>query len=633
MRGRLLAWTVFAALATLAPGAPAAAAGDPILRLGQVQAGMQCTGYSVFRGTAVQPFDVEVLDVVGQNLSGGTATRLLVRVSGPAIDPTGVGPGFSGSPIYCPGPDGVPANIGAISETIGDYGGKTVFATPIEQILAVPVDAPKPVSSAEVARRASHSAAAGAVRATSAVAARATSGAVPGTGGAAPVAVLAANARARTAEDRRDRALLARARPLAGPVTIGGLGSPVFKALAKAAARRGTTLLQAPPTPVAAPAAQPFVPGSAVGVGMSSGDLAIGAVGTVAYVDGADTWAFGHSFDGAGARSLLLQDAYVATIVNNPVQSSDGGGTYKLAGPVNDVGTLSDDGFNAVAGRVGGLPAITPVHVATRDEDRGLDDMLNARVPDEADVGNPTGISNLSFVAPLAVTQAATNALGASPLRVAGEGCFRAVLREHKAPLRFCNRYVSDGTVSSFDGTVSNAVAIGAGTDLSAALGLLDTFKGADLHVQEVTARLSMTRAQRQAYLRSVTLPKRIRQGQTVRGRFKVKVVRGATRSIGFRWRVPRSLKSGRQRLTFLGSDPDASEDLFSTLTITLDDGGGPSDTEGPRTVNQLARAFRAFQRYDGIVLKRTGTRVFRDDIYRIGGVARTTAVVRHASK
>ena len=34
-------------------------------------------------------------------------------------------------------------NAGAISEAIGEYGGKTVLATPIEEILANPPDAPR----------------------------------------------------------------------------------------------------------------------------------------------------------------------------------------------------------------------------------------------------------------------------------------------------------------------------------------------------------------------------------------------------------------------------------------------------------------------------------------------------------
>src|SRR4051795_11973122 len=140
MRGRTLLATV---LAALVPAAPAAGAGDPVMPLSEVHPGLQCTGYTVFRGTAVEPFPVEVLDVVGQATSGETAARILVRASGPKVDATGVAAGFSGSPIYCPRPDGTMANAGAISETIGDFTGNVVFATPIEQILGTPVDAPR----------------------------------------------------------------------------------------------------------------------------------------------------------------------------------------------------------------------------------------------------------------------------------------------------------------------------------------------------------------------------------------------------------------------------------------------------------------------------------------------------------
>src|SRR3712207_7865129 len=54
----------------------------------------------------------------------------------------------------------------------------------------------------------------------------------------------------------------------------------------------------------------------------------------------------------SGARRLLLQDAYVAAIINNPLQVDDIA-TYKLAGPVHDRGTITSDGFNAVAGTTG----------------------------------------------------------------------------------------------------------------------------------------------------------------------------------------------------------------------------------------------------------------------------------------
>src|SRR4029079_3312959 len=120
----------------IAPGT--ALAGDPIMPLSQLRTGMQCTGYSVIRGTEISSVDVENGDALSGDASGNDGPRILVRVSGPAIDRTGVGPGFSGSPIYCDG-----KNAGAISEAIGEYGGKTVLATPIEEILSNPPDAPR----------------------------------------------------------------------------------------------------------------------------------------------------------------------------------------------------------------------------------------------------------------------------------------------------------------------------------------------------------------------------------------------------------------------------------------------------------------------------------------------------------
>src|SRR4051812_33598405 len=131
-----------AVAALLVPAAPAFA-GDPIMPLSDVHAGMHCTGYSVIHGTDISSFDVDVLDVAdGDAVS--VPPRILVQVSGPAVDATGLGPGFSGSPIYCRDAAGVSRNVGAISESIGEYGGKTALATPIESILPTPLGPPRP---------------------------------------------------------------------------------------------------------------------------------------------------------------------------------------------------------------------------------------------------------------------------------------------------------------------------------------------------------------------------------------------------------------------------------------------------------------------------------------------------------
>ncbi len=567
MRARLIGMGVGLAWALPAGGAMAAA---PIMPLSEVQNGMRCTAYSVFKGQAIEPFDVEILDVVGQASNGQAAPRLLVRVSGDRVADTGVGPGFSGSPILCPRSDGTLANAGAISETIGEYGGFTVLATPIEQILATPADAPQAASRREVSPR--------------------------------------------------DRWILRHAKPISTPITVGGADRSVMRGLQARAAERGVAVLAAPAVPADSSPILPFEPGSAVAVGLSSGDLSISGIGTVAYVDGDTVWSYGHQFDGIGGRDLLLQDAYVAAIVNNPVQV-EGYSTYKLSGPIHDRGTLTDDGFNAVVGRTGPLPPQTKVRVYASDDDRGIESETQVNVADESDVGNPAGVSALGYVGPLAILSGATDVMGAGPQRVAGQMCMQVTLRERKAPLRFCNRYVNDG-VTNGETIGTNPLAQSAGLDASIALAPFDLFKGKPVHITEATARISQTRAQRQAYLRRVILPRRVRRGADVRARLVVQIVRGNRKVIRARVHVPLKLTSGKHRLQFRGVDPDSGGfGAFDEIIIDLSGGESYYDSEGPRTVGALVRAFRSMRRWDGVRIKGAG-RFYRDPTYRIGGRA-----------
>ncbi|MEA2123796.1 MAG: hypothetical protein QOI80_578 [Solirubrobacteraceae bacterium] len=576
MRARTIG--VVAGLALLACAGDAQAAA-PIMPLSEVQAGMKCTGFSVFHGQTIETFDVDIVDIVGQAANYNQAPRLLVRVSGDRVKDTGVGPGFSGSPILCPASDGTLENAGAISETVGEYGGFTVLATPIEQILATPVDAPTAPGERRAALR---------------------------------------------RMSPRDRSILRRARPLSAPISVGGLNPGLMKGLQAAARKKHITLLAAPSVPAHASPVLPFEPGSAFAVGLSSGDLSLAAIGTVAYTDAENVWGFGHSFDGLGARDLILQDAYVAAIINNPVQV-EGYSTYKLSGALHDRGTLTDDGFNAVAGRTGALPPLIGVTVTSRDDDRGVAGTLHVNIADETDVGNPAGISPLSWVAPLAISQGPTDILGAAPQQLAGRMCMQITLRGRPKPVRFCNRYISDG-VSSGESVGANPVALSAGLDASVALSWFDLYKGTGVHITSADATISETRAQRQAYLRSVKLPKRVRAGALVPATIVVKVVRGERKTFHFLWPVPRKFKPGKHKVRLRGSDPDSGYGFFDDIIIDLSGDDSYFDTEGPRSVKQLIKAFKATHHWDGIRLK-SGQRVYRNGKYRIGG--RATATVR----
>jgi hypothetical protein len=597
-----------AVAALLVPAAPAFA-GDPIMPLSDVRAGMQCTGYSVIRGTDISSFDVHVVDVAdGYGLP--VAPGILVTVSGPAVDATGLGPGFSGSPIYCPDAAGVMRNIGAISESVGAYGGKEALATPIESILATPVDAPPkpPGPSGVKATRAK-------ARADGAHATRASA----------------------SAAERARWARIARAaRPLVTPVTVSGLSGPVGRALTAAAAKQGTTVLATPAGPLGTFPPQTLRPGSAVGVGYSSGDIEYGAIGTVSYVDGDKVWAFGHPLEGVGGRALLLQDAYVYDVIDNPI---GGGGleTYKLSSLGHTLGTLSDDDVNGVAGRTGVLPHTVPVHVAARDLDAKRDVTVDMNVADEAKVDLPSGGSWTSALTPLAIVQAATDVFASTPSRVSGDVCTDIRVAELSKPMRFCNRYVSSSATLSDDGSLGNAVTTGAAGDVGTALGDIDAYTGKPPTVTGVSVDMRLRRTAEQAFIRHVSLPRRVRPGQDVRVKLALQQVRGDRFTRTYRVHIPRRAPAGLTELEFVGQDVDQGDS--GLISIILSDSGEstPGGDPGPRTVHALAKEISRIHRYDGVSLRLGHERVvhaFRDAGIRISGQAAVTVrILRGHSK
>jgi hypothetical protein len=559
--------------AALAVPAAASAQGDPIMPLSQVQRGMHCTGYTVIRGTDVTSFDVDVLDVIADSAG---SDRILVRISGPAVDETGAGPGFSGSPVYCPDPgDGTPKVIGAISEGIGDYGNKTLLLTPIEQILDEPVSPP-------------------------------------------PAA-------------RRDSALLRSAHRYALPLTFGGVSAPLASVIRRVAAHVGRTVLAGPSAPRAAGPSPPLRPGSAFSVGYSSGDLSSGAIGTVTYVDGDQVWGFGHPLDSVGRRDLFLQGAYVYDVINNPLGIGDAS-SYKLAVPTDNVGTLLSDGINAVAGRIGPLPDSFPLKVSALDQDTGRKVYLNSLIADETPVGNPSGTSAASGLAAIAAGQATYEALRGSPSRQSGGLCMHITLQERAKPLGFCNTYVG--------GTPGQAGVVGspAVSDVSQAVTLLDDYQFAALHVKSMDIDIRARRGLSQAYVVGLRGPHVLHRGRTYSFSAILRRIRGPKVTRTFRIRVSRGLHAGAQQLVVHGTPSDTSGAASdSELAIVLGlDSGSSTDDPGPRSVKELAHAIAQIHRYDGVTADfrsdrglESRARVLRDPNLRISGTARLDVLIR----
>jgi len=557
---------LLAALAAALFAPAAAQAADPILPLAEVQPGMQCTGLTVVRGLEISPFNVEILDIIDRGRAG--AARIVVRVSGPAVDRTGLGPGFSGSPILCTGADGVARNIGAISETIGEYGGHTGLATPIEAVLAQP---PLPA--------------------------------------AATRSVIGA-------------------RRLAGPLTISGLRPALARAFARAARKAGRTLIAAPSGTTAAFEPQPLVPGSSVAVGLSAGDIVLGAVGTVAYSDADKVWIFGHEMDGVGRRALFLQDAYVHTVVNNPIAAPEIA-TYKLASPGNDLGTITSDGPNGVVGVLGALPPSFPLRVTAKDLDTGRVRSAVTQVVDEGDVGQPSGGSALSIAAAAATAEAASAILEGAPARQTGELCVKVTLRELRRPLRVCNSY-------AVDGTSPNALAGPAATDVASAVAVLESYRFGSLHPTSMEVAVRVRRGLRQAFITRAGAPPIARRGSTIAVRLALRHTgdgRRSTRTV--RMRIPLDAPTGRRALRLIGTPSDAGSDPSQEdgggLSLVFEGEDDDAENGGPQSLTEVRATFLDLGRYDGVVSRLGGEErpLLRDPRLRISGEARVSLLIR----
>ncbi len=532
--------------------------------LAQVHPGMDCIGETVVQGTTITSFGVHVIDVVQDATEG---PRILISVSGPAVERTGVAEGFSGSPVLCDDGTGTLRTIGAVSETVGEYGNKVALATPIEQMLGEPVAPPS-----------------GAPR------------------------------------------LSIRGRPLLGPLMVGGLSPALTTLVAKAGQRVGRTILAAPATPRVAFGPQSLVPGASVSTMYATGGVTIGAVGTVTYRDGNTVYAFGHPLDGVGRRSLMLGDAYVYYVVNVP----DGvaATSYKLAVPGHVLGTLTSDTPNAIIGGVGAGPRTVPVDVTAHDLDTGRRLTLHTDVADETDIGNPTGSALVSTAAPVAIAQAATAIYNGTPANETGRMCLTVSLREFRIPLRFCNRYVST-PASGGTSSLPPMVALLSSTDATSAFALLDAESFGQLHVTHVGVTLDAERGLKEATIVSGHAPRRVRAGQLVPVRLTVRRYRAGLQTISLRVRIPAGTR-GRLAARISAANSTASADALANALISALFGGSSSGSGGSgggiETIGALRRQFAGVGHYDGLVVRfgrRKSHHAFRDPSLLVAGQAR----------
>jgi len=324
----------------------AAAAVPPILSFDEVHAGMKGVGRTVFHGTEVEEFDVEILGKLPD--IGPDQDLILGRLSGGPLAETGVMSGMSCSPVYIDG-----KLIGAVSSGWGFSKDAIAGITPIEQMLAISRQdnlprrlrtAAKPFEPTDLAML------------------------------RAPVPEFFERFFAgRFAALSRGTGMTGRSTV---PLAVSGIGPSALERIAPALRSAGFVPVQtgmsgrlSGPTPA-------LVPGSAMGLKLVRGAVEMTATGTVTWVDDRNVLAFGHPLFGLGNVDLPLTGASVQALLPSLEQSS------KIAVPLDEVGAIRQDRASGVLGRLGVEPRMIPVRVRLTGAD-GRDHTYSFDIADD----------------------------------------------------------------------------------------------------------------------------------------------------------------------------------------------------------------------------------------------------------
>jgi hypothetical protein len=494
---------LFPAVLALAAGASAQTAFFP---LKDIRAGMRGTGRTVFSGGRIDEFQVEVLGILDN--FGPKESLILARLSGGPLEHTGVMEGMSGSPVYFD----------------GKLAGAVALAFPFAKD---PIAAIRPIQ--DMVRPASTLASA-----------------PPAAGPRRPLLALADRDLTRVFS-RPKPAMSGEARmvEIATPISFGGFSRGTLDAFAPQLQALGLQPRQSlssgskPEAAMGNPA--DIQPGSMISVQLMSGDLSVGAAGTVTYVDGSRVYAFGHRFLDIGPTALPFARADVITLLPNLNTS------FKLASAREWMGTINQDRDTAVAGQLGSLPAMVPVSVSISRGGRPVESYNLQMVND-------------SLLSPLLLQMAVYSTIdstertvGASSIRLTGDIEFQNA----PAPVHLNNMFAAD------NGT---AMQVSLSTAIPLAYVLQSGF--ASLALKKVSLQVEAYDAKKQLSIDGITVSHReVKPGEKVELNVAFTGENGAETSRKIEYAVPIGAEPGPLYFTVSDANTANLADFRQALT------------------------------------------------------------------
>lgn len=494
----LTLWFSFLAASTFSWAQPA------ILPLAEVRAGMLGVGKTVFSGSQIEEFQVEVLGVI-ENAAPGQSV-ILARIQGGPLANTGVIQGMSGSPVYVDG-----RLMGAIALGFPMAKEPVCGIRPIEEMLQLD---PTVTQQARATGLLSPSPAL-------------TRRVLPGDASVdhvfpGPPKIAAGGSVLE---------------PIRTPLLLSGFSDGTLRHFAPVADRLGFSLSQgfsgagalagaqqaAGSRPLAAATAA-VVPGSMISVQLMRGDMQVAADGTVTHVDGNRLYAFGHRFLAIGTAELPFAQSEVITVLPNLNTS------FKITRSGGHLGVIRQDRSVGIAGQLGATARMAPVRVRLNRSDRA-GNLLQQRDYRMEMVRDP-------FVAPLLLQMAVFSAVDSSERSVgAATLSVDATLRfeDGVPPLRIRNLHAGGALVGLLGAL---------GVSIPAGYALQSGFQ--ELALAEVDIELSLQEQRQELRLEQMwSSTNQASPGQEVQIHAVLLDPGGAEERRSFRYRIPRGAPSG----------------------------------------------------------------------------------------
>ena len=338
----------------------------PVFPLTELKPGLVGVGKTVIRGTEVQDFAVEILELIPEGgFDGGP--MVLARFTGDVVDHSkGIAGGYSGSPVYING-----KLLGAVSMAIPFTDTHVGGITPIGSMMRALPDNTEPEFEGNTVLPSSED-----------------SGTPVDENGEPLISytydaneALAYNEKMRAAGEERYAAVLSRT-PIyfssVAPTVLDNF-SPKFSELlgenfelierpmGKATdyglflrgegEQPGLLMDKSQPMP-------PLTGGDAIAVSLIQGDIEAYAIGTLTYADNQGRFlAFGHPMMGLGDTNFPVGKAYITWTHESIMRA------FKEGVRLNTVGTLTKDHAAAVGGSFSVEPDLIPVRVKISDVD------------------------------------------------------------------------------------------------------------------------------------------------------------------------------------------------------------------------------------------------------------------------